>query len=110
MKLKASLQMSKFKMSKQEIEKEIKRTIKRNIYRTYDYTRKRNIDVFHLSETLYRKDNKVWKRVEKNGRIPLEEDTIKSITIHVKLQNTGRNNSDPLFEEEDNKGLEKRYQ
>ena len=71
---------------------------------------KRNIDVFHLSETLYRKNNKVWKRVEKNGRIPLEEDTIKSITIHVKLQNTGRNNSDPLFEEEDNKGLEERYQ
>ena len=110
MKLKASLQMSKFKTSKKEIEKEIRRTIKRNIYRTYDYTGKRNIDVFHLSETLYRKNNKVWKRVEKNGRIPLEEDTIKSITIHVKLQNTGRNNSNPLFEEEDNKGLEERYQ
>ena len=41
MKLKASLQMSKFKTSKKEIEKEIRRTIKRNIYRTYDYTCKR---------------------------------------------------------------------
>ena len=102
--------MSKFKMSKKEIETEIRRTIKRDIYKTYNYTRKRNIDAFNLSETLYRKDNKVWKRIEKNGRIPLEEDTIKSITIHVKLQNTGRNNSNPLFEEEYNKGLEERYQ
>ena len=68
MKLKASLQMSKFKTSKKEIEKEIRRTIKRNIYRTYDYTRKRNIDAFHLSETLYRKNNKVWKRVEKERK------------------------------------------
>ncbi len=108
-KLKASLQMAKFKMSKQEIETEIKRTIKHDIYKTYNYTRKRNIDAFNLSEVLYRKDNKTWKKIEKNGRIPLEENTIKSITIDARLQNTGRNNSDPLFEEEYNKGFQKRY-
>ena len=43
------------------------------------------MDVFKLSETLYRKDNKTWKKIQKNGRIPLEEDTIKSISIHIQL-------------------------
>ena len=108
-KLKASLQMSKFKISKDEIEKEIKRTMKNHFYTAYNYTRKRNMDAFNLSEVLYRKDNKTWKKIEKNGRIPLEENTINSITIDAKLQNTGRNNSDPLFEGKYNKGFQKRY-
>lgn len=106
---KAVLQMSKYHMGRKEIEKEIKKEIKYEIHRTYNYTRKRDIDVLRLSEELYRKDNKKWKEIQKDGRIPLEEDTIKSITINVKLQNTGRNNINELFIEEENKGMKKRY-
>ena len=109
MNIKAGLQLSKFNLSKEEIEKAIKRKIKKEIQTTYAYTSKRKIDVFNLSETLYRKDNKAWKKVQKNGLIPLEKDTIKSITINITLQNTGKNNIAPLFKEEHNKGFEKRY-
>ena len=108
-KLKANLQMIKFKTSKEEIEKEIEQTIKEYIHRTYNYTYKRDMDVFKLSQTLYRKDNKTWKKIQKNGRIPLEEDTIKSISIHIQLKSTGRNNINPIFQEQHNKGLQERY-
>lgn len=108
-KVKANLQLAKFKLPKKEIEESVKHTIKSQIKRTYEYTRKRNIDVFDFSETLYRKDNKAWKKIQKGGRIPLEKDTIKSVKIDIKLQNTGRNNIQPLFEEEYNKGAKERY-
>ena len=67
------------------------------------------MDVFKLSQTLYRKDNKTWKKIQKNGRIPLEEDTIKSISIHIQLKSTGRNNINPIFQKQHNKGLQERY-
>ena len=49
------------------------------------------------------RNNKQWKKIEKKGKIPLEKDTIKSIIVDVRLQNTGRNNIDSLFQEEENK-------
>lgn len=98
LKMKANLPLPKSKKTKKEYEKELRRVIKKGIYHTYDFTRKRDIDVFKLSNTLYRKNNKEWKRIEKEGQIPLKKDTINSIIIDVQLQNTGRNNIHPLFQ------------
>lgn len=98
LKMKANLQLPKSNKTKKEYEKELRRVIKKEIYHTYDFTRKRDIDVFKLSNTLYRKNNKEWKRIAKEGKIPLEKNTINSIIIDVQLQNTGRNNIHPLFQ------------
>lgn len=110
MKIKGTLQMTKFNLKKSEIEKEVAKTIAQEIRKAYAYGQKKNIDLFELSLAAYRQNNPAWKKVEKDGLIPLEKDTIKSIDINVRLQNTGRNNQDSIFSERKNEGFEKRYQ
>jgi Ger(x)C family germination protein len=109
MKIKGTLQMTKFNLKKAEIEKEVAKTIAQEIRTAYAYGQKKNIDLFELSLVTYRQNNQAWKKVEKDGLIPLEKDTIKSIDINVHLQNTGRNSQDAIFPEQKNEGFEKRY-
>lgn len=97
LKLKASLQNAIFHTNREEMEKAIETAIKKEMQKSYQYGMERNLDLFYLSTALYRKDNNNWKRVQKNGLVPLEEDTIKSINVKVLLQNTGRNKFEPLF-------------
>nr|WP_295970702.1 Ger(x)C family spore germination protein [uncultured Bacillus sp.] len=109
MKIKAILQMTKTPKTKQEFENEVRKTIKNEIRTSYNYARKKNIDIYKLSETLYRKNNKVWKKVEREGLVPLKKDTIRNINIHLELQNTGRNNIEVLFDGQKNEGIKKRF-
>ncbi|MFE0507393.1 Ger(x)C family spore germination protein [Peribacillus butanolivorans] len=106
MKLKASVEMMIKDITRKQYEKEIKRSIKKEINKTYQYTQKRDIDLLRLSETLYRKDNKSWKKVEIKGRIPLEEDTLRSIKIDVEIQDTGKQRLTPIFDGQKDKGIE----
>ncbi|MED3689052.1 Ger(x)C family spore germination protein [Peribacillus butanolivorans] len=106
MKLKASVEMMIKDISRKQYEKEIKRAIKKEINNTYQYTQKRDIDLFRLTETLYRKDNKAWKKIEIKGGIPLEEDTLRSIQIDVEIQDTGKHRLTPIFDEQKDKGIE----
>ncbi|MEJ9229403.1 Ger(x)C family spore germination protein [Peribacillus butanolivorans] len=106
MKLKASVEMMIKDITRQQFEKEIKRSIKKEINKSYQYTQKRDIDLLRLSETLYRMDNKAWKKVEIKGRIPLEEDTLRSIQIDVEIQDTGKQRLTPIFDGQKDKGIE----
>lgn len=106
MKVKASVEMLIKGATRDQYEKEIKRAIKKEIKTTYQYTQKRDIDLFRLSEKLYRKDIKAWKKVETNGRIPLKEDTLRSIQIDVQIQDTGKHRLTPIFEGQRDKGWE----
>ncbi|MCO0597491.1 Ger(x)C family spore germination protein [Peribacillus butanolivorans] len=106
MKLKASVEMMIKDITRKQYEKEIKRSIKKEINKTYQYTQKRDIDLLRLSKTLYRKDNKAWKKVEIKGRIPLEEDTLRSIQIDVEIQDTGKQRLTPIFDGQKDKGIE----
>lgn len=109
MKIKGTLQMAKFNMKKSEIEKEVEKTIANEIRKAYAYGQKKNIDLFELSTVAYRKNNAAWKKVERDGLVPLEKDTIKSIDINVLLQTTGRNDIDVIFDDQKNEGFKKRY-
>ena len=104
MKLKSSVETMKVNSSPKEYERELKRILKKEIRYTYKYAKEKKVDLFRLSETLYRKDIKKWKEIQKNGEIPLEDDTIKSIKIEVKLQNTGKDKLTPIFEDQEDKG------
>lgn len=81
-----------------DFEKEIKKVLKNEIKTSYKYGASKGVDVFHLSEILYREDNKTWKKIEKDGRIPLTKDLIDSIDINVTLQNSGKDKLTPVFE------------
>lgn len=97
LKLNANIQMIKKQETVNKLKKEIGQAIRAEVYRTYHFTRKQKIDIFNLSETLYRDDNKTWKKVQKNGVIPLEEDTIKSLSVNVQLKNSGKMELSPIF-------------
>ena len=87
---KASMEIAEEDMNRKEIQKDIAKAIRKELLRTYHFGRKKNVDVYRLSETLYRQNNKTWKKIEHDGLIPLEEDTIESIDIDVQLQNAGK--------------------
>jgi len=100
LKVNANIQMLKKQETVNALKKEISQAMRAEVYRTYHFTRKQKVDIFRLSETLYRDDNKTWKKVQKNGLVPLEEDTIKSLSINVQLKNSGKMELSPIIGEQ----------
>lgn len=77
---------------KQKTHKELKKLaeneIRKQIEETYKKGLKNQIDIFELSDVLYKQKNKVWKKIAQNGIIPLESDTINKINVNVTVLNT----------------------
>lgn len=69
-----------------EIKKKTEETVKKQIMTTYKEALDRNIDVYRLSETVYRKELKTWKRLQQDGKIQLTEDSIRSLDINVTIK------------------------
>ncbi|MFB5282485.1 Ger(x)C family spore germination protein [Peribacillus sp. Hz7] len=107
LKINANIQMVKEQETVNALKKEISQAMRAEVYRTYHFTRKQKIDIFRLSETLYRDDNKTWKKVQKNGLVPLEEDTIKSLSINVQLKNSGKMELGPIIGQQQDRGDQK---
>lgn len=62
--------------SLKEIEKYAEKAIKQEIMQTYQAGLKKGIDVYGLSHVLYRKHVHEWKKIQKNGIVPLDESSI----------------------------------
>lgn len=58
-----------------------------------------DIDIFRLSEYLYRDNVKAWKNLESNGKIPLTKDSISKIDIHINKVNAGRKTFEETIED-----------
>ncbi|MEY9980533.1 Ger(x)C family spore germination protein [Lysinibacillus sp. RC79] len=80
----------KGKVSTDQIRKGIIKEVKKDITKTYDEGLKIDVDVFRLSEQLYRKNVKVWKKIQKDGKVPLTENSLSKINITVNKVNPGR--------------------
>ena len=89
-KLNATLNGFKTNISEDEIRKKIIKEVKKEIRRTYEEALAKDIDIYRLSEHLYRKNVKVWKKLEKDGKIPLTPSTISKLEIDVHQVNSGR--------------------
>jgi len=98
-KFNATVNGFKTKVSGNEIRKKIKQQVKKDILTTYREGLKQDIDIFRLSEKLYRKNVKAWKKYESNGKIPLTEDSISKLTIYVNKVNPGRKKFDETIKE-----------
>ncbi|MCM3636655.1 Ger(x)C family spore germination protein [Sporosarcina luteola] len=66
-----------------EIEKLLKEIVKEQIAATYEEALKMDADIYRLSEQLYRKNVKEWKRLQKDGKIELTDDSIRNINITI---------------------------
>lgn len=98
-KFNATINGFKTKVSGNEIRKKIKQQVKKDILTTYREGLNQDIDIFRLSEKLYRKNVKAWKKYESNGKIPLTEDSISKLTIYVNKVNPGRKKFDETIKE-----------
>lgn len=78
------------KISVDQVRREYEEKVKREIKETYEEALKKDIDIYRLSEYLYRKDVKAWKRIEKNGKVPLSENSIGKLDIKIKEIKSGR--------------------
>lgn len=78
------------KITEKEIRHFVKKQITKEIQETYLAGLEKEVDIYRLSEYLYRSDLKNWKRVQKDGKVTLTEDSISNITIEVNKVYTGR--------------------
>lgn len=85
------------KVDQEFIIKELKKRIKAEIMQTYKSGLDINSDIYRLSEKLYRKEVKVWKRLEKDGGIPLDKDSLQ-IKITLDLIDSKLNKTEPIIE------------
>ena len=77
---------------KQKTNKELKelaeKEIRKQIEETYKKGLENQIDIYELSDVLYKQKNKEWKKIAQDGVIPLEPDTINKINVNVTVLNT----------------------
>ncbi|WP_107924384.1 Ger(x)C family spore germination protein [Lysinibacillus parviboronicapiens] len=95
----ATINGFKGKVTSDEIRKNIIAEVKKNIKTAYEEGLKLDVDIYRFSEYLYRKDIKAWKKLENNGKIPLDQDSISKLDIKVNKVNPGRKTFAETIEE-----------
>lgn len=73
-----------------EIQKAVQKEVKKQIEDTYKEALKNDADIFRLSEHVYRRNFKVWKELQKEGKVELTEESIRDIKVDIKDVLTGR--------------------
>ncbi|MBK3497157.1 Ger(x)C family spore germination protein [Viridibacillus sp. YIM B01967] len=66
-----------------EIRKKVVKEVKKEIKDTYEEALKNDIDIYRLSEHVYRKNLKEWKKIQKDGKVELTEDSIRNLTVKI---------------------------
>lgn len=78
------------KINKDEIRKKAEQEIKKQIEETYKEALKLDVDIYRLSEYLYRKDVKAWKRLQEKGKVGLSENSIRTLNVKIIELNSDR--------------------
>ncbi|MFS0576276.1 Ger(x)C family spore germination protein [Sporosarcina sp. 179-K 3D1 HS] len=73
-----------------QIKEWVRKEVEKEIRTTFEEALKLNSDIYGLTEQLYRKDVKAWKRFEKKGRIELTADSIRKLDITVEKLKSNR--------------------
>ena len=94
----ALLSTSNRDVTEQEIKEGVEKKIKEQVEKTYKLALEKDMDIYRLSEKAYRQQLKAWKKVEKDGVIPLTEDSLENVKVTVEKINTGRKNFDLILD------------
>jgi spore germination protein KC len=76
-------------LPKKQLTKLAEQTVKQEINHLYKLSIERRIDMFNLSEQLYRQRPNLWKKHENHGLIPLDNDTL-SVNVKLIISASGR--------------------
>ena len=77
-------------ITNEEIKRAVEKQIEKEIRNTYAKGLELDADVYRFAEVLYRGHLREWKKIEKDGKIPLDENSLRNVTIHVEKVNSGR--------------------
>ena len=80
-----------------ELKKKFQEQIEKEVYHTYQKALEYQADIYRLSEVLYRKDVKTWKKINKNGQVPLHENSIK-VTAKLTLSSSKLDDDHPIMQ------------
>ncbi|GAB0168224.1 Ger(x)C family spore germination protein [Lysinibacillus sp. CTST325] len=78
------------KVTTDQIREGVIKEVKKDIKTSYKAGLQLDVDVFRLSEQLYRTNVKAWKKIQKDGKIPLTADTLSKVNVIVNKVNPGR--------------------
>lgn len=67
----------------EEIRQGIIQTAEKEIKKTYEAGLEKDVDIYRLSEHVYRKNIKAWKQNHKDGKVELNEDSIRKLRVKV---------------------------
>lgn len=88
----------KGKVSRDKIREKVAVEIKKEIMATFKEGLSMDTDIYRLSEFLYRDNVKVWKKLEQDGKVHLNADSISKINVHINKVSPGRKEFDPITE------------
>ncbi|MBD7943658.1 Ger(x)C family spore germination protein [Psychrobacillus sp. FSL K6-2684] len=77
-------------ITEKEVRSFVKKQIKKEVEETYLEGLDIDVDIYRLSEYMYRKDLEAWKKVQKDGKVPLTENSISNLTVDVNKVYSGR--------------------
>jgi spore germination protein KC len=89
-KFNAILSEFRTEVTEKEIEESIKKEVEEKIRETYHKALEKDIDIYRLSNYAYKQHVKKWKIAEKNGQVPLDEDSISSIKVYIEQLSPAR--------------------
>ncbi|MEK4759661.1 Ger(x)C family spore germination protein [Viridibacillus sp. FSL E2-0187] len=85
-------------VSSDEIRREVIKEVEKEIRGTYEEALNHNTDIYRLSEYLYRKDFKAWKKLQKDGKVALTEHSIQNIKVEIRKLKSQRKSSKETIE------------
>lgn len=81
--LEATLSVIEGNVTIDEIREGIIKKVKKEITKTYETALKKDIDIYRLSEQVYRKNLKAWKQHHIDGKVELHEDSIRKLNVKL---------------------------
>ncbi|MGZ4134303.1 MAG: Ger(x)C family spore germination protein, partial [Tumebacillaceae bacterium] len=73
-----------------QIREQVNKQVAKEIRDTYLAGLKKNVDVLNLGLELYRQHPAEWRRIQKNGQLPLTPDSLKNVQVEIDIKLTGR--------------------
>ncbi|WMT43353.1 Ger(x)C family spore germination protein [Paenibacillus sp. D2_2] len=77
-------------LKKQEIEDMAAQAIEKQIRYTFKKGTERKVDIFNLTECLYRENPKKWRELNKEGGFMIDKESLVNVKVDVKLQHSGK--------------------
>ncbi|NWL88082.1 Ger(x)C family spore germination protein [Paenibacillus sp. 79R4] len=90
LKLNAYVDELRRNLKKQEIEQMAAQAIEKQIRHTFMKGVARKVDIFNLTECLYRENPKKWRELESEGGFMIDKESLVNVKVHVKLQHSGK--------------------